>query len=346
MPMKEKIDYKVLLNYSRGEYSFLDLKKISRWFEDLRYHRELKTIIEMHWRDFDMPDAEKEKDLSVVFENLRLRILEEKRQKGTKEKFLHYYARVAAVLLVPLLIYSTYSIFRNSKFSDRFETWVEIVSPLGGRTHFQLPDGTKVSLNSGTKLTYSPNFKNNRMVSLTGEAFFDVYHNPSFPFVVRTIDLDVKVLGTKFNVAAFDNQQLVEVVLEEGKVEVFGSEDSFYRTLRPDEKLTLHRQQNTVDVKKVEATNLTAWKDGVLIFRSEPLDEVLTRLGRWYNVRFEILDKEIETLHYRATFREEPLEEVLRLISLTAPIDYEIKTREIGDDGLYSEKVIYIRKKN
>ncbi|WP_423127205.1 FecR family protein [Gaoshiqia sp. Z1-71] len=343
--MKEKVDYKLLRNYAIGKYSFRDLKRVSLWFEDLRYHGELRSVIEEHWLEFDLPDKTVKKDLSAVFENLRSRILEEKCKRGTKEKFRYYYARVAAVLLIPLLIYSAFSIFSNPKFPDAPGTQIEIVSPLGGRTHFQLPDGTKVSLNSGTKLTYSSEFKRNRQVSLTGEAYFNVYHDPSFPFVVKTTDLDVKVLGTKFNVAAFDDQQLVEVILEEGQVDVSGHEGSFHRMLSPDEKLTLDRQQNTFAVRTVEAKNLTAWKDGLLIFRSEPLVDVLARLGRWYNVRFEIQDKEIERLHYRATFREEPLEEVLRLISLTAPVAYEIKTRQMGDDGVYAEKVIFIRKK-
>ena len=93
---------------------------------------------------------------------------------------------------------------------------------------------------------------------------------------------------------------------------------------------------------KVDAGTLTAWKEGKLIFRSEPLGNVLKRIGRWYNVRFEIKDKEVEEFSYRATFQDEPLAEVLRLISLTAPVEYRINDRNMNENGLYEDQVITI----
>ncbi|GAP68236.1 FecR family protein [Bacteroidales bacterium 6E] len=346
LEMKEKVDKTLLRDYTRGKYSLREFKRIVSWFTDSRNHQALRNSLEEHWKDNLKSDAAPEKDLTHIYELLKREMAESDKKRITRERWLWWYSRAAAVLLIPLLVYAAYSIFRNPAYNDTTGTPIEVLSPLGGRTHFQLPDGTKVSLNSGTRLTYNSMFAKNRKVSLTGEAFFDVTHDPDHPFMVESMGIGVRVLGTRFNIVAFDNETTTEVVLEQGKVEVTGTNGSLLTTLSPDEKLTLDRTRNTWETSNVDASNLTAWKDGVLIFRSTPLSEVLTRLGRWYNVRFVVHDKEIETFRYRATFREEPLEEVLRLISLTAPIEYEISNRQMGTDGLYNEKVIHIRKKN
>lgn len=346
LEIKEKVEKPLLRDYTRGKYSFKEFRRIVRWFTDSSNHNELRNSMEEEWNENIQWEATPEKDLTHIYELLQLEMAESGKKRITRERCLVWYSRVAAVLLIPLLVYAAFSIFQRPSFNDMMGTPIEVLSPMGGRTHLQLPDGTKVSLNSGTRLTYNSMFAKNRKVSLAGEAFFDVTHDPDHPFTVETMGLGLRVLGTRFNIAAFDNETTTEVILEQGKVEVTGNDGSLVRTLAPDEKLTLDRTQNKWEVSQVDATNLTAWKDGVLIFRSTPLSEVLTRLGRWYNVRFIIHDKEIETFRYRATFREEPLEEVLRLISLTAPIEYEISNRQMGTDGLYNEKVIHIKKKN
>ncbi len=339
--MKEKVDPKLIENYTKGQYSFRDLMKIAYWFEHLKYHAEIKSAIESHWSEFEVGHTESPKDLSTVFNVLKEKILAEKNQLSTTEKIYKLYARVAAILLLPLLVYSAYSI------ADRFFihselSWIEVVSPEGTRTHFELPDGSKVSLNGGSSLQYGVVFNKNRKVKLDGEAYFDIIHQASSPFVVQTDVLDVKVLGTKFSVASLRNENSVEVVLEEGKVRLEGKERSFSEVLKPNEGFFYEKEARSGKIVPVDAPSLTAWKDGFLIFRSEPLGEVLKRIGRWYNVQFDIQDKRIEEFSYRATFHNEPLEEVLRLIALTAPVEYEIKDRNMNTDGIYKKKVIVI----
>jgi ferric-dicitrate binding protein FerR (iron transport regulator) len=339
--MKEKVDPKLIENYTRGQYSFRDLMKIAYWFEHLRYHAEIKSAIESHWYEFEAGQTENQKDLSTVFNVLKEKILAEKNQLSAAEKIYKLYARVAAILLLPLLVYSVYSI--GGRFFTHSElSWIEVVSPEGTRTHFELPDGSKVSLNGGASLQYVAGFNKNRQVKLDGEAYFDVAHQASSPFVVQTDVLDVKVLGTKFSVASLKNENSVEVILEEGKVRLEGKERSFSEVLKPNEGFFYDREARSGKIAPVDAPSLTAWKDGLLIFRSEPLGEVLKRIGRWYNVQFDIQDKQIEGFSYRATFQNEPLEEVLRLIALTAPIEYEIKDRRLNADGIYEKKVIVV----
>ncbi len=341
--MKEKVDPALLRNYTKGRYSFRDLKQIARWFQDFSYHSDIKSVIGSHWEEFELNETHKEKDLSAVFNRLKEKILAEKNTIGFRQRFIHIYARVAAILLVPLLVYSAYNLVSQRFNSPDGSPWVEIVSPAGTRTHFDLPDGTKVSMNSDTRLKYKANFKNNRQIALEGEAWFDVYRDTSSPFTVHTEALDVKVLGTKFSIVSIEKENSVEVILEEGKVQLTGKGNSFSETLLPDQGFFYNKATRSGRIATVDARYLTSWKDGHLVFRNEPLGEVMKKLGRWYNVKFDIADPELEGFRYRATFGDEPLEEVLRLISLTAPVSYEIGERRINADGQFQDKIIKIR---
>ena len=342
---KEKVDGRLIRNYTKGQYSFQDLKRLAHWFGDLSYHNEIKAVIDEHWAEFELDDGMGEKDLSAVYNRLRLKIIAEKKEISLTQKVYKIYIRVAAILIMPLIIYSAFSLSNHFFDFPKSNPWVEIVSPKGARTHFELPDGTKVSLNSGTHLFYHVNFKNDREVKLEGEAYFDVVHNQVVPFEVQTDFITVRDIGTKFSVSSFAQEKTIEVILQEGEVELMGEKGSFRQELKPNEGFYYDKETHSGKIATVDAVNLTAWKDGLLVFRSEPLGEVLKRLGRWYNVRFDIQDKEIEDLHYRATFREEPLEEVMRLISLTASIKYEIRERKVDENGEYQERVVVVRKK-
>lgn len=343
--MKEKVDLGLIKKYSNGQYSFRDLKRIATWFEDSGYQDEIESAIEAYWHDFESIPGEEAKDLSSVFLRLKKQIIAEKTRMSFTQKFIRFYGRIAAILLIPLLVYSLFNLSQKFFVHSKSISWVEIVSPNAARTHFELPDGSHVSLNGGTHLKYNADFGHDRRVEVMGEAYFEVVHNESSPFVVQTEELDVKVLGTKFSVAAFEYENQVEVILEEGKVELTGAKNSFSEILKPNEGFFYSKNSHTGTIRNIEANYYTAWKDGILIFRSEPLGEVFKRIGRWYNIRFELEDKSIEGFLYRATFKNESLEEVLRLIALTAPIEYELNERDMDKNGIYNEKLITIKRR-
>jgi ferric-dicitrate binding protein FerR (iron transport regulator) len=344
--MGRKIDSGLIKKYTSGKYTFSELKKLANWFQDDKYHDNIKLAVHEQWEGYEIPEGLPEKDLTGVFNSLKTKIINKRSLPGIKQRALNIYFRVAAILLLPLLIYSVYSIVGGLNGRQDVMQWVEIVSPYGARTHFNLPDGTKVSLNSGTKLKYNSDFNRERKLKVEGEAYFDVYHDKSSPFVVLTDVLSVKVLGTKFSIASFPDESSIEVVLEEGKVQLAGIGNSFLEILKPDERFIYDKLNQKRNIENVDARHLTSWKDDILMFRAQPLSEVLKELGRWYNVKFEILDPEVTAFRYRATFRNEPLEEILRLISQTAPIEYEIKDRKNNQNNQYEKKVVEIRKKN
>jgi ferric-dicitrate binding protein FerR (iron transport regulator) len=342
--MKEQIDYKILKNFAGGKYSLRDFRLVSRWFDDDSNEAELKNAIRLHWIEFSAEAADNEKDLSTVLSQLKQKIAAEKPVANFRARIQNFYMRAAAILLLPLFLYSVYSTFFDVPAITNTST-VEIYSPQGARTRFELPDGSQGWLNSGSHLKYATNFRDNRNVKLVGEAWFEVAHDKKKPFVVSTPSLDVQVLGTKFNVTAFPDEKVTEVVLQEGKVNVTGTKGSFTTEMNPDEKFTYNSELNTSTVQSVNADQFSAWKDGLLVFRNEPLSEVLKRIGRWYNVEIKLNDPELAKFRYRATFREEQVEEVIRLISLTAPIEYTFDSRKVNDSGVFLKRTVTISRK-
>ena len=342
--MQEKIDYRLIRNFTEGKYSFRDFKRIVSWFEDLSLRGEIEMALKQHWDEFKVVKDEPEKDLNTVYEKLRQQILEE--QQGNLslyKRIIHTYSKVAAILLLPLLVYSSYSLI--NKFDHKETAWAEIYSPHGARTQFFLPDGSQGWLNSNTKLKYPLDFKQNRHLELSGEAYFEVTHNKNLPFVVSTRNLDIEVVGTVFNVSALEEENTTEVILEEGKVIIENPGIKLNTVMKPDQKFVYNNLSKMYQTTSLNAQQYNAWKDGLLVFRNEPLSEVFKRLSRWYNVKITAENEQINRYKYRATFREEPIEEVIRLISLTVPIEYEIEKRTQEDQGVYATREIKIRKK-
>ncbi|MGQ8337773.1 FecR family protein [Sunxiuqinia sp. A32] len=341
--MREKINSDIIRKYINGTYTYQELKKLANWFNNEKFDEDIREAVYSHWDKYTETESMQERDLSSVLKTLKTKILPENKSQSFKQRVITFYFRVAAILLIPLLIYSSYTLFNRAPEKQSFSKWIEIVSPYGSRTHFDLPDGTKVSLNSGAHLKYNADFNNERKISIEGEAYFDVHHDASSPFIVEAEMVNVKVLGTKFSVSSFLDENTIDVILEEGKVQLFGENNSLSEVLKPDEKFSFDKNNMSGEIEHIDAKYAHSWKDGILIFRNEPLGEVIRKIGHWYNVKFDVLDPELTEFRYRATFQNEPLEEVLRLISLTSPIEYVIKERKVNEKGQYENKVIELR---
>jgi ferric-dicitrate binding protein FerR (iron transport regulator) len=195
-------------------------------------------------------------------------------------------------------------------------------------------------LNSGSSLSYSLPFNNNRQVRLEGEAWFEVNHDEAHPFEISTGNSTVKVLGTSFNMSAYPDENYVEVVLKTGKVEFMESNGSDNVTMVPSERLVF--QNGNISKSVTDPAKYNAWTEGKLVFRGDQMGEVARRIERWYNVKIDIGDKELEKYSFRATFEDDKLEEVLRLLSMTSPITYHISPRKLLADGTYEKELITI----
>jgi hypothetical protein len=209
-----------------------------------------------------------------------------------------------------------------------------VVVPYGKRTQIILPEGTKIWLNSGSKLVYPAVFEGDvRKVYLEGEGIFEVAHNEFAPFIVNTKDLSIKVLGTIFNVSAYPDDQYSSTVLKQGQIEVSNRRISVFTrkklVLSPGTRAVYHPDEKILEQFQVNPEDYLSWRNGYLIFHSERLDNILKHLGRYYNVNIVIDDPELgkETFSGSLDMKGTP-EDVLGMIVKTTPfkINYRNKT--------------------
>jgi hypothetical protein len=200
-----------------------------------------------------------------------------------------------------------------------------LVVPYGKRTQIVLADGSKVWLNSGSKLMYpAMNPKGKREVFLEGEAIFDVVHSAQNPFFVRTKDFEIKVLGTVFNVSAYADDRVSSTVLREGKIELGSTEKSLSRneklTIFPGNMAVFDPAEKTFLQQQVDTEYYFSWRDGYILCKAEPLGNILKKLERYYNVEIVLQNDQLgsETFSGSLDLKNTP-EEVLNVIAKTTP---------------------------
>lgn len=254
--------------------------------------------------------------------------------------------KAAAVLIIPLLVFTLWQSSRllNLKTAT---TQTEISTPATLRSVFTLPDGTKVWLNGSTSLEYPTQFTGkDRMVLLKGEAYFEVAQNKHKPFRVKTGNIVVEAVGTAFNCSAFETDNKVEIILTEGKINVWECTEkgkTKLASLLPNQLASYNKKEAKIITNNIDPTKYIAWKDGKIIFKNDNLNDVLLRLSRWYNVDFEI-NKNITTDYaFTGSFAGEELTQILKYIELTTPVKFEIEQTRTNKEQLYQKKKIFIK---
>jgi len=231
----------------------------------------------------------------------------------------------------------------------------EVATRDGSRTSLSLPDGTHVWLNAGSRLTYDRTYGAQlREVNLTGEALFDVARNAAKPFVIHTARVDIKVLGTRFNVKSYPTDRTTEATLLRGSIEVsIKARPDEKIILKPNEKLVianddsaLHRNstphmektgkinESLVDIRKpaydATGTNIeTSWVDDRLVFQDEAFGVLAKDMQRWYGVSIRFTRPGQEEWRFTGNFRKETIQQALEALKLTAPFTYTINETQI-----------------
>lgn len=278
---------------------------------------ELKDAAHEHWEKAPSTEVE----LQHILDRIHFHINTSRNNLPVLSRILSAYYRIAAVLLIPLIIGGIYLMRQNSNGNN---TYAEISAPQGSRVQFTLPDGSMGHLNGGSKLKYPVNFSGNRNLSLIGEAYFEVAKDKKHPFTVQTKYADVQVFGTKFDVCAYEGDQEVFTTLEEGSVKVFNKTEKTSAMLNPGEQNVINTSNGKMQNIPVKTNHYTSWKDEMLRFDNSPFDEVIKKMERWYGVKIN-LDKSLKySENYTFTVRTESLKELLELLSITTPMSYKI----------------------
>lgn len=324
-------------------------EKESFLLEELFYNghtnNDLKDHLENDW-ETDFCIETPSKDLSRILDRVHSIILKtENKSRKFVPGFVSVYNKVAAILLLPLLIAGALTFSYSGAFNGKTENQVTSVihAPIGSRVSFNLPDGSAGWLNSGSQLTYSLPFNKNRIVSLKGEAWFDVTPDKKHPFEISVGESKIKVLGTSFNVSAYPEMQGIEIVLQKGRVEFYAANNSPAVTISPSQKLSYH--DGKTDLSRTDPSKYKAWTDGKLVFRGDNMAEVAGRIERWYNVKVILKDQDLKNFTFRATFEDDSLEDVLRLLSMTSPIGYKIASDYVKSDGTFEKITVTLYKR-
>ena len=263
-------------------------------------------------------------DLYVDHDIPSKKILEQIRKNIRIKKLKRICFRVAAVLIPVVLIVGLYMQL-NSKV-DLFGTseYEEVVVDKGERIQIMFQDGTKVYINSDSKLRYPKKFAlNTREVFLEGEAYFVVAKNKNRPFIVNLSGPAIHVLGTSFNVQDYPENKDIVVCLDEGNINLTLPTEKKY-PVKPGERLVYNKDNQQCTISKMnDMRRLSMWKQNVIVFKDTPLSEVIKILNRWYNVEFKVEDENVLKYVYTLTSDNTLLEKVLMDLDKIAPVNFE-----------------------
>lgn len=267
-----------------------------------------------------------------------------------------YWVAASVVLLAGLLAFSSFYLF-NRKTEEVAQHVNEISTRPGSKSKVQLPDGSVVWLNAGSKLTYTKDFgKETRDVTLIGEGFFDVTKNPGKPFIISAANIKIKVLGTAFNVKAYPEDKQTETSLIRGSIEVtIRNRPNDKIILSPSEKLVVENSEAKVEqvdksadkttgnIKRTELPVISTlvainklkynpadstvaevqWVNNKLVFRDEAFSEVVVRMERWYDVQIAIEDPGISDVRLTGVFESETIIQALEALKESIAFQYE-----------------------
>ena len=263
-------------------------------------------------------------------------------KENRPRKFYLWSARVASVILLLLM----------TGLSVHYYTMSQMIMPdiivsveKGQKANVVLPDGSKVWVNSDSRLSYGSRFnQKERVLSLEGEAYFEVTPDKDRPFIVETDELAVRALGTSFNVKSYEEEKDVSTVLMTGKVEVTSDYDRL--VLNPNERIVFNKQTGHMEKSTVENTgDYINWKYNALTFNGETFENIVHTLERYYNTRIVFESETLKKYRFTGTPGNTSLESILQILSLTSPLSYEVRDsmiilRENVKQKAYYEKAL------
>jgi len=351
----------LLIKFLYNRCTSKELDEVVQWIDNEAFSGGSKSLAYDDWKSFREIEytTNQNERFNVLLDkihhkiNINNSVNPEVGKKITLSVFTIWLTRAAAILLIPVLIFLLYNHSDNTFFSVGGSgvavDSIEIIAPVGARTVVQLSDGTEVHLNYGSKIKYPRDFEGDtRELTLSGEGFFNVAHNPKRPFVVKTKRLNIKALGTKFNVLAYPDDDFVGTTLIEGKVVVEQStkngQPKRIGSLVPGQHVNYNVNTGIISSTEGNVEKYIAWKDGLLVFDNASIREVAERLERMFNVEI-VVASEIKDFTYTVKFIDESISQILDLITKATPVKYKILAREKLPDGTYSKQKIVIEKK-
>ncbi len=311
-----------LIDFIRGKITDeSEMKVILSWIEMSSENHKIYNDILNCWALSGMLDENSQVDVDQQFRRFK--------RKNFRLKQITEYLKNAAVILV-LLSFGALTQYLISKNSlKKNVSWCEVTVPPGQSVELALSDSTKVWLNSGTKFRYPSSFSTKtRVVELNGEAFFNVTSDKKHPFIVKTTYLDVNVTGTRFNVAAYNDNDKTDITLVAGKVDLQNKNGNTIAELFPNMNAEFINSSDKLNLKKVNVDFYTSWTTGTIVFRQESLGEIAKKLNKWYNVEIVFDHEDIKDIAFSGSIlKNKPIDQILEILTYISRIGYQMQTR-------------------
>lgn len=286
------------------------------------------------WVSSAVADDTQQYDVDQAFERFRKRTGLDQSGRQSYKWYRTWSVAAVAIVLLGLITVTAYwqgSRQIQSNFSD-----IVVEAPLGSKTKLTLPDGSTVWLNAGSKMVYSQGFGvSDRRLAFQGEGYFEVEKNGEMPFLVQTHDVNVTVVGTKFNFRNYPEDEEAVVELLEGKVALENQlKEESVRYLSPNEKMVLHKATGEMDITSAKVKEATLWTENILLFDEDLLPDIVRELERSYHVQIEIENEDLKQTRFYGQFNqlEQNIYDVLDMLSETGKLKYH-------EEG----KVIYLK---
>ncbi len=296
-------------------------KSFIKWFRQEDSIEEKNDALWEIWEDLDVVADETTEE---SFAKLQNRLFGQTTKTIGPIPIYRKLLRIASILIIPLLSFGgAYLYVKNSVSNIQYPELVECFVPNGEMRTILLSDSSTVQLNSGSILIYPKEFSDNtaRYLYLNGEASFSVTRNENRPFIVKTSDMDVEVLGTVFNVSSYNTNDYVSTALESGKVNVhLKDEDETSFILEPNNQIVLDKITGKTEVKKVNIENVMAWKKGYIMVEGLSINDISKMLERKYDVEVHIHSDKYEEERITAKFmNNESLIECMSILEQLIP---------------------------
>ena len=341
----------ILEKYIKGNCSKEEFEKAVSILNGRSGEGILNDFMGKHWSNFFVEEGRgKEEKFELALHRIHHTINVNEQRESIFRRYYNGFAKVAAIMVLPLMI--ALAFFYGESRREVEDVFTTMSIPCGVKSQVDLPDGSKVWLNSGSKIKFPASFrgKDYRNIELDGEGYFQVASNKHKPFVVNTGSIAVEVLGTSFNVRAYNDDPNVLVALVEGRVKLLkdaGKELKELARLEPNQVGRYNKKKERLLLQsKRNLDQYVAWKDGKLVYVNEPFELVLRQMSRRYGVDYETKDPGVKRNRITATFIYESLEEFLKIIALSTPVEYKIIPGEKRADGSYGKRKVIIKERN
>ena len=348
--MQEELDFKELvIKFLAGEITESEISVLKSDLEKNADNRRIFNQENELWRESGVKTKLEYFKTDEGWYGISSKLgIGEKRNKSvlvmTKYKFRMLLAAASVACLIAIVgLTLWFSVSHAGKNALAAST--TITTDEGEKARIYLSDSTKVFMNSGSTLQYDVNYNTSeRIVKLTGEAFFNVSTNAEKPFIVKLEQLTVSATGTRFNVLSYSNENRIETTLERGKIQVaICGHDTI--DVKSGQQVVYFTKTNKVVLRDVPTETYTSWKENKLRLIDTPFEETLRKIARRYNVTFEIRNRDLLDLKYTATFIDESIEEVMQMLKAVSPITYKIYNRTAISDKKYLKPRIVVGKK-